>query len=164
MRKQERKIRLTGRILFFAYILVLVYFLFFAEWYQHGFGVRDTYRYNYIPFREIRRFWEYREELGLPAVLLNLFGNVIGFLPVGFFLPVVSRKLMRCGRTVLNGFLLSVLVETVQLVTRLGICDIDDVILNTLGTLIGYILFYCMRFTRNQLIIRKYRKRREKGT
>ena len=35
------------------------------------------YRYNLIPFVEIRRFWVYRKQLGLMAVVTNLFGNVI---------------------------------------------------------------------------------------
>ena len=42
------------------------------------------YRYNLIPFVEIRRFWVYRKQLGLMAVVTNLFGNVIGFLPFGY--------------------------------------------------------------------------------
>ena len=43
------------------------------------------YRYNLIPFVEIRRFWVYRKQLGLMAVVTNLFGNVIGFLPIWIY-------------------------------------------------------------------------------
>ena len=54
------------------------------------------YRYNLIPFVEIRRFWVYRKQLGLMAVVTNLFGNVIGFLPFGFILPVILDKMRSC--------------------------------------------------------------------
>ena len=133
--------RLTGRLLFLAYILVLIYFLFFAEWYHHAPGIREGMRYNLEPFAEIRRFWMHRDSLGFRAVFLNLAGNVIGFIPIGFITPVMDRKLSNFFVTILAGMLLSILVELVQLLLHIGICDIDDVILNTAGTVIGYLFF-----------------------
>ena len=145
MRRAERRIRLTGRLLFAAYILILIYFLFFAEWYSHGLGIRDVRRYNFIPFAEIRRFWEHRDSLGFPAVFLNLAGNIIGFVPIGFFFPVIDRKFTGFFATAAAGIALSALVEGIQLLLRLGICDVDDLILNTCGTVIGYLCFLLMR-------------------
>ena len=84
--KQETKarIRVVGRILFLVYLLALVYFLFFAEEYGRRNFFELDYRYNLVPFQEIRRFWIYREKVGFLAAFLNLAGNVIGFLPFGF--------------------------------------------------------------------------------
>ena len=96
--KKETKhiIRTLGTILFILYVLALIYFLFFSEEYGRAAMEERQYRYNLIPFVEIRRFWVYRKQLGLMAVVTNLFGNVIGFLPFGFILPVILDK-MRSG-------------------------------------------------------------------
>lgn len=92
--KQETKarIRVVGRILFLVYLLALVYFLFFAEEYGRRNFFELDYRYNLVPFQEIRRFWIYREKVGFLAAFLNLAGNVIGFLPFGFIVPVMHKN------------------------------------------------------------------------
>ena len=56
------------------------------------------YRYNLVPFQEIRRFWIYREKVGFLAAFLNLAGNVIGFLPFGFIVPVMHKKWRVSGK------------------------------------------------------------------
>lgn len=88
----KRRIKHLGTMLFVLYILLLIYFLFFSEEYGRVAAEERVYRYNLIPFVEIRRFWTYREQLGVFAVVTNLFGNVIGFVPYGFILPVIARK------------------------------------------------------------------------
>ena len=95
--KKETKhiIRTLGTILFILYVLALIYFLFFSEEYGRAAMEERQYRYNLIPFVEIRRFWVYRKQLGLMAVVTNLFGNVIGFLPFGFILPVILDKMRK---------------------------------------------------------------------
>ena len=72
--KQETKarIRVVGRILFLVYLLALVYFLLFAEEYGRRNFFELDYRYNLVPFQEIRRFWIYREKVGFLAAFLNL--------------------------------------------------------------------------------------------
>lgn len=98
--KQETKarIRVVGRILFLVYLLALVYFLFFAEEYGRRNFFELDYRYNLVPFQEIRRFWIYREKVGFLAAFLNLAGNVIGFLPFGFIVPVMHKKWRVSGK------------------------------------------------------------------
>lgn len=73
----KRKIKHIGVMLFLLYVLLLVYFLFFFEEYGRVAAEERVYRYNLIPFLEIRRFWIYREQLGVLAVFSNIFGNVI---------------------------------------------------------------------------------------
>ena len=92
--KQETKarIRVVGRILFLVYLLALVYFLLFAEEYGRRNFFELDYRYNLVPFQEIRRFWIYREKVGFLAAFLNLAGNVIGFLPFGFIVPDAQKN------------------------------------------------------------------------
>lgn len=66
--------------------------------------------------------------------------NVILFLPLGFFLPLMYKNFKNVGKVVLTGFLLSLSIEIVQMFGR-GSTDVNDLITNTLGTILGY-LFY----------------------
>ena len=142
--KKETKhiIRTLGTVLFILYVLALIYFLFFSEEYGRVAMEEREYRYNLIPFVEIRRFWIYREQLGTFAVFSNIFGNVIGFLPFGFILPVIFRRMNSGFLICVSGFILSLTVEVIQLVTKVGCFDVDDMILNTLGATLGYVLFF----------------------
>ena len=103
--------------------------------------VERGYRYNLMPFVEIRRFWKYRDQLGNFAVFSNIFGNVIGFLPWGFILPIIFRRMDRVFLIFLSGLLLSLIVEVIQLISKVGCFDVDDLILNTLGAVLGYVFF-----------------------
>lgn len=137
----KRKIRQIGIFLFIVYVMLLSYVLFFSEGYGRMAAEESIYRYNLKPFAEIRRFWVYRSQVGLSAFFLNVFGNVIGFIPFGFILPVISRRWRSGSLIVLSGFCLSFCVETIQLVTKVGCFDVDDLILNTAGAAAGYLLF-----------------------
>ena len=71
----------------------------------------------------------------------NLFGNVAAFIPLGFFIPRLFRKMRRLLRTVLLAGCIILSVEVLQYYTSLGSCDIDDIMLNLLGVFIGYLIF-----------------------
>ena len=153
-RKQQR-IRGIGKVLFIVYILFLLYFLIFSDWYGRS-GVMDYYHYNLTPLKEIKRFWEYREQLGFWAII-NLAGNVLIFLPFGFFKSMASRN-RRFWETVMDGFLLSLLVEVFQLLSKVGRFDVDDLILNTSGVMIGYFIFVICNVTRRTYGTKRQRK------
>ncbi|HIT89477.1 MAG TPA: VanZ family protein [Candidatus Merdenecus merdavium] len=136
--------------LFILYLVVLVYFLFFAEAYGRTLGGR-VYRYNLEPLKEIKRFWIYREELGLLSVLTNLVGNVVAFIPFGAILPVIKKGMRRWYIIILLSFEFSFIVETIQLISKVGSFDVDDLILNTLGGTIGYLIFYFCNKLRRKL-------------
>ena len=154
--RQVKRTRTVGKILFVLYIFFLLYFLIFSDWYGRS-GIGEEYRCNLVLFKEIRRFVEYRETLGLFAVFTNLFGNILIFVPYGFFISVASR---------MRGFLmtlfyslgLSLGVEVFQLLTRVGSFDVDDLLLNTIGGILGYVLFLICNGIR-----RKYDGRSKKG-
>lgn len=142
MKKETKRIiRKGGIALFVLYVLLLMYFLFFSEGYGRVAEAERAYRYNLKPFMEIRRFWTYRKQLGTAALFTNIFGNVIGFIPFGFILPIISDR-MRSGFLIsLSGLGVSLTVECIQLVTKVGCFDVDDLILNTLGAALGYLFF-----------------------
>ncbi|MBP3878457.1 MAG: VanZ family protein [Lachnospiraceae bacterium] len=140
-RRRKKKLRKAGLCLFIVYMAALVYFLFFADWYNHVPGMHGSLRYNLVPFREIGRFLTKQEQLGARTVFLNLGGNILGFVPFGFFLPVISRRYRSLLTVTGLGFLVSLTVEVTQLLTRSGCFDTDDILLNTAGAALGYVLF-----------------------
>ena len=139
--RKKALLRKAGTVIFFIYIAALTYFLFFADWFDHSPGAHWVSSYNYVPFREIRRFAHVFARRPSAGAFLNLFGNVIGFMPLGFFLPVMSRSFRSFRCACAAGFILSCVVELIQFVTHSGCCDVDDVLLNTAGAMIGYGLF-----------------------
>lgn len=125
--------------MFCIYLVMMVYYLFFSE--QLGRVPKDSYQYNLKPFAEINRYLTYADKLGSFSVFLNLAGNVICFMPFGFVIPVLAVRYRKLSRMLLLSFLASLLVETIQLFSKLGSFDVDDILLNTLGGVIGYLLF-----------------------
>ena len=73
---KRKRIRILGKILFILYVIFIVYFLLFSDWYGRTGEMRE-YHYNLVLFKEIKRFWQYREQVGFFAMFTNLFGNVI---------------------------------------------------------------------------------------
>ena len=75
---EKRAVRRLGLVLFLIYLVCLIYFLFFADWYNHTPGSHIAPQYNLVPFREIRRFLVYRKHFSRMSLFLNLGGNIIG--------------------------------------------------------------------------------------
>ena len=137
----KKRFQIAARVLFLIYAAVLIYFLFFADWYGHAPGRAVRSAPNLIPFREIKRYVRRGYIIGGRLVFLNLIGNVIGFMPFGFMLPLVSDCFRKWYRVLLGGFFLTLMVESVRLLSGIGIFDVDDMILNTLGALLGYFVY-----------------------
>lgn len=148
--EHAHRIRAAGWAAFLLYLAALVYFMFFAERYGRTFEGRD-YHYNLVLFKEIRRFLAYRKILGAPAVAANLLGNIIGFIPFGFFLPIISKKHRKCAVILLFSLEFSLFIECTQLLFKVGCFDVDDLLMNTMGGVIGWMLFYfCNRIRRRR--------------
>lgn len=147
--KQTKWHKILVAFSFAVYLILLFYFLFFAEVLGRT-NVDTAYHYNLIPFHEIKRFIQYRDILGNTAVLLNLLGNVAAFLPFGAMLPVFSRKCKNAMFTTFVSFELSLLVETLQLISKVGSFDVDDLMLNTLGGMLGYLCYWCAQKIRRK--------------
>lgn len=127
-------------VLFIIYIISLVYFVFFAE-ILGRLDVVDRFRYNIEPFKEILRFIKYYDQVGLKAVFVNVVGNVAVFVPFGYFVGIFEKEPKVMWKGIALALAFSVSIELIQLVAKVGICDVDDVILNTLGGAIGIILY-----------------------
>ncbi|MEI3265755.1 MAG: VanZ family protein [Frisingicoccus sp.] len=68
--------------------------------------------------------------------------------------PIVRRKNRNFFRVVGMTFLLSLFIECIQLIFRVGSFDVDDLILNTLGGLIGYVIFWLMNRIRRRWLVK----------
>lgn len=71
--------------------------------------------------------------------------NILLFLPFGALLPAAVPFLRRGWYCVYAAFATSMMLETVQLLTERGFCQLDDVVTNTLGAAIGYLVFALVR-------------------
>lgn len=140
MKKEKSKPHPLAVFLFILYLLLLFYLLFFSE--NYGRTAEGGYRYNLELFKEIKRFWYNRDSLGFSTVLTNLVGNVVAFAPFGFFLPMLCRKGKNIVWCVLCSAGFSLLVESVQLLTKVGAFDVDDILLNAIGGMVGYLCYY----------------------
>ena len=95
-------------------------------------------RYNFIPFRIVYdTVIEYKKG-NIYYLIISLIGNIVMFIPIGFFI----KLLWNCSdeKVVLYGFLISLFIEMTQIFVGREI-DVDDLILNTLGTIIGVLLY-----------------------
>jgi len=93
---------------------------------------------NFVPFKTI---WPYlRGEHGWLIAVLNVAGNIALLVPIGFLVPFVSRR-VTWQTSLALAVAVGLAIEGMEVAFRLGIFDIDDVILNALGVMIGYWAF-----------------------
>ena len=130
-------------ILFAVYCVLMLWLLFDRPGYIDGIPYWDQLlpNLNLMPFRTLRLFFgllrDHRPYL-VRTALINLLGNVVMFVPLGLFLPLIFLRLQKLWRTLFTVTLLIAVVEIAQLFTLLGSCDVDDLILNLLGAALGY--------------------------
>ena len=111
---------------FIIYILLLYYIVTFQD---NNYGTN-----NFIPFKEIFRY-----DVNSRLFLKNVIGNVLLFVPFGIFVTYYVKN-DKVYQTLFLSILVSCSIEFAQSVIG-RTADIDDVILNTIGGIIGYIIF-----------------------
>lgn len=141
--KKRKIIRIISRILFCIYMICLVYFLFLSDSFGRTAG-RSEYAYNLVPFQEIKRFILYWDVIGPAMSCINLLGNIVAFIPFGALIRWVLNRRVRWYEAILYTFMFSLGIEVVQLITKVGSFDVDDIILNTIGGYIGFIVYYIL--------------------
>lgn len=139
--RNKKKIIKTSRILFWIYIILLSYFLFFCERYRR---VPVTEKYNLHLFKEIKRYFKYREYIGFEGFMLNIIGNIFAFSPLGFFLPLLNKSYRRFHIVAFLSIFFSLIIETCQLLMKVGVFDVDDILMNSVGCMLGYLAFFIL--------------------
>ena len=136
------------RFLFVVYVAILLWLLFDRpDRLGSDLSYADQMRQsmNLIPFHTIGSYWHVVKRMDFSPIFLhciiNLGGNIFLFIPIGYFLPRLWPSLRKFFPFLLTCVLAITLVELLQLVTLLGSLDIDDLILNLFGMLLGYLFF-----------------------
>lgn len=134
MLKGTRKIKPLHVILvgiFLCYIIVVIGATMMSRgaFYDHSYQLHLFYSYkeawNSFNFSEWR----------------NIILNILMFVPFGFLLPLVFKRLRKFWKTYLCSFAFTLAIELIQLIFNLGIFEVDDIFDNLLGAMIGYGLF-----------------------
>ena len=89
---------------------------------------------------ELMPLWSYQESIlnGNVSLGEQIIYNIAAFFPFGIFLPVLILKMQKLWRSAAAAAVLSAFIELTQLIFKCGLCELDDVINNTLGAAIGY--------------------------
>lgn len=157
---EKRKIERIKWICFVMYCSLLFVILFFRriptsldlEHYPYWSRILDNI--NIIPFDTIAyQFHDIVFDTGYYEILaiLNLSANIMMFVPMGVFLPLLWKKLRKFSSCIFMGALIIIVVEIVQLFSLLGSFDVDDIILNLIGIIIGFLLYRGLCFLRSKL-------------
>lgn len=123
--------KMSQSIIFIYYIIFLFNMVLFARYYQFN-------GYNFVPLKGII---ELIRKGDFYAIVINIFGNIVIFMPFEYFL----LELFGIHKIVFNGvisFLFVLLIEIVQYICKVGIFDVDDLILCTFGMMLFYFLYH----------------------
>ena len=134
MLKKHKKAQKRG---VFPHIIAAYVFCFIVSFVFSATGIPDT---------ESFRLYMMRVSL-TPFVIENneqLLLNILLFVPFGFFAPLLWKRFQNIFRTFFLGFFFSLFIEVSQLFCH-RVSDIDDLIMNTIGTLIGFVLFWILK-------------------
>lgn len=130
-------------ILLAAYGLLMAWLLFGQRMGQGSEGILQL-----KPLNTLKWFWWVLRNSGEPGLrthaLINLVGNVAMFVPLGFLLPWIWDFFRKFWRHILLMAAIIIAVELSQYCFQLGTCDVDDLLLNVIGTSLGYCFWKCM--------------------
>ncbi|AIM17189.1 antibiotic resistance protein VanZ [Bacillus sp. X1(2014)] len=100
---------------------------------------------NIIPFKNTIKYITGSNHFNLDIIINNTLGNILIFLPLGLFLPLLFKRFSRVSKVMVTSIVISFSIETIQLVLKIGQFDIDDVILNTIGSIFGFLLLKILK-------------------
>ena len=152
--KRHRRMKGVFTLFFAIYCLFLANLLLFDSGFGrvglsnfHGWDSAAFESYaeaslNLVPLKTVTLFINgfKTSALSAGAVAVNLFGNLVAFLPFAFFLPLLFEKERKFGCFILTVTFIVMLVEIAQFLLMTGACDVDDLILNVGGASIFYLL------------------------
>ena len=148
------------KILFVIYLLLLIMILFLKNEYRMGgfenintFSKEHFATINIIPFATIIDYISnlFSNNINTSIVIINLGTNLLLFAPMGFFIPILfENKIKNIKQFGVLMIIITIFVEIVQFITYSGGADIDDIILNTIGAIIVYMLMKT-KFVKNLL-------------
>ena len=145
-------------LLMYINLAVIIRFVFFPMFKADGkvqpliFDIATAFPFRVNLFPLVNLF-DYDRKRDL---LLNVIGNVAMFIPSGMILPMIYKRLDSLIKVMLVGGGISLCIEIIQLPFRDRASDIDDLILNTVGVMLGYgiyALIQCLKRTKRDLFV-----------
>lgn len=127
-----------SNILFYGVMgvyFVIVFWILFQRRSSTGLRIVNTY-----PFSTIQGYFNINGAFLYDYALTNILGNIVIFIPMGIYISLFKKKTSVWINTILVG-LVSLGVEILQYIFAVGVADVDDLILNTIGGFIGVLLF-----------------------
>ncbi|WP_069650101.1 VanZ family protein [Caloranaerobacter ferrireducens] len=153
----SKSIRTLSWLIFIVYILALTKVILFKysmhmiinivkenNWTR--FIRRVQHNSNYLPLKNIYQL--FFSKGNTMYIVRNIIGNIIAFIPLGTLLPILKEKMRKINSILIASLSISISFEVIQLLSGIGDFDINDLILNTSGGLIGLSLynFLCRYF------------------
>ena len=147
--KKKQKEKNTRREIslnvFVFYVILLIHLTVFREEHSIGnieFNMQTLASINLTP---LVHTFKLTQGVTLFDYYYNLYGNILWFVPMGFAVAYLLNKKPYFMKTILIGFCFSFSIETLQFIFGTGITDIDDLLFNTIGTLIGLVCFMILK-------------------
>ena len=127
---KKKVLKLSHIIVFIYYVILLFNMVVFARY-------NSIDSYNLIPFKSIVDIFKNGTTY---EVIINIFGNLLVFMPLEYFL-IELFKVKRLPINFILSFAIILLIEVFQYVFKVGVLDIDDLILCTFGMMLFYIIY-----------------------
>ena len=157
--------------MFLVYLLIVIKLIIFKYPMDQLRAIAATWRKdvilegldtaNFTPFKTIRMYIDYAYMLNS---FENLVGNILVFVPFGFLLPYVWKKAGSFWVMLLNAVIFVLGIEVFQLFSAFGAFDVDDIILNCLGAVWGYLFYLIVEAIRRKRNRKQKQKDKQTGT
>ncbi|GGA76919.1 VanZ family protein [Ornithinibacillus halotolerans] len=141
LKYNKRDVDYIREVLIIAFLIYAETLLYLTLYPGNG-RINEEVTINIIPFETIKLYLNFPGDFTLQVI--NLLGNVVVFIPIGFLIPLLFKNIS-FGKIFVIGLISTLFIETMQLILSInGIIsrsfDVDDLILNTIGVIVGYIL------------------------
>lgn len=144
------------KLFFMIYILALIKLIVFKYPYEQLIETAGNWRpeviseglerANFIPFKTVKMYIVYADRLNS---FENLAGNILAFVPFGMIFPLIDTGIKNWLHVIGSALILVIEIELFQLLSGFGSFDVDDIILNCFGAVLGYVLYFKSRRLRN---------------
>lgn len=174
MQKADKKF---WKFVFLVYIFILIKLIVFKyPWeylvdiiksWEKGVILEGLSTANFTLGKSIRMYIKYFNKFPFWNGFANLIGNILVFIPFGFLLPKAYSKCGKWWRTFYCAAGFVMCIELFQLFSAFGAFDVDDILLNVYGAMMGYFIFSAFRKVRKEIkVVKRVRqwKKSRKGS
>lgn len=140
------KLQRNAAIILSLYVVILLYFTVIGRYSHEEYENRIYFYYSY------RRLIEHYDSQSMKQILMN----IAMLVPVGFMLPMASNRKGRYLNAIGVSSLLIIVIEFLQMLTKTGSCEVDDIINNFIGAALGMLIFYAIH-----KLVQKHRLEKE---